>query len=99
MTENPKPEIPTEAPAGMMRMWDPVAKKVVFVTAPPAGPDRLTFTLRIHDPLEKKDPAKSTSWVTLQIPREDLNMDEGHFIEKYIRPNLKELKLLALTSL
>lgn len=98
MAENtPTPEIPTEAPAGMMRMWDPVAKKIIFVAAPPAGPDRLTLTLRIHDPLEKKDAAKSTAWVTLQIPREDLKMSKADFLAKHVEPALAGLPLLQLS--
>jgi hypothetical protein len=97
MTEENKPEIPTEAPAGKMRMWDPVAKKVIFVTAPPTGPDQLTFSLRIHDPQEKKDAAKSTCWVTLQIPREDLKMAKAEFIAKHVEPALAGLTLLQLS--
>lgn len=61
--------------------------------------DTLTFTLRLHDPAEKKDAAKSTSWVVVKVAREDLKMDEGHFIEKYVRPSLKEITQLELTSL
>ena len=65
----------------------------------PTPKNILTFTLRLHDPDEKKDAAKSTSWVVLSVPREDLNMDQGHFIEKYVRPNLAKLTQLELTSL
>lgn len=61
--------------------------------------DTLTFTLRLYDPLEKKDATKSASWVSVEIVREDLTMDEGHFIEKYVRPSLGQLKQLALTTL
>jgi hypothetical protein len=59
----------------------------------------LTFSLRLHDPDEKRDASKSSSWVMVNVSREDLTMDEGHFIEKYVRPSLKELKQLQLTSL
>jgi len=68
----------------MMRMWDPVAKKVVFVTAPPSGPDVLTLTVRLHDPREKQDVKKSAVWHTLTIPREDLQLSEADFSAKYL---------------
>lgn len=61
--------------------------------------DTLTLTLRLYDPNEKKDSAKSTSWAVVQVDRADLQMDQGYFIEKYLRPNLVQLKQLELTSL
>ena len=59
--------------------------------------DLLTFTIRLHDPAEKKDAAKSTSWFVCQIPREDLKMGKDAFIAKYILPNLAQLKQLELS--
>lgn len=59
--------------------------------------DTLTFTLRIHDPAEKKDAAKSTSWVVIEVQREDLKISQAAFIEKYVAPNLQKLVLLHLT--
>lgn len=58
--------------------------------------DTLTLTLRIHDPKEKRDAAKSTSWLVLAVERGDLRMPKMDFIAKYILPNLDELKLLEL---
>ena len=57
----------------------------------------LTFTIRLHDPDEKKDAAKSTQWVVCQMPRADLKMPLDAFIEKYIKPNLKVISLLELS--
>lgn len=93
------PRVVPEIPAGMMRVWDPQQKKVIFVPAPTVAEDRITLTLRLHDSAEKLDAAKSSSWATIEVAREDLKMDEGHFIEKYVRPNLKQLQQLQLTSL
>lgn len=59
--------------------------------------DTLTFTLRLHDPAEKKDVAKSTSWAVVEVPREDLKMSLVEFGEKYLAPMLKQLTQLELT--
>lgn len=93
------PRVVPEIPAGMMRVWDPEQKKVIFVPAPTVAENRITLTLRLHDAAEKHDAVKSSSWATIEVERDDLKMDEGHFIEKYIRPHLKQLKQLALTSI
>lgn len=59
--------------------------------------DTLTFTLRIHDPAEKQDATKSTSWVVLEIPRADLAMVAADFVAKYITPALAQMKQFTLT--
>lgn len=61
--------------------------------------DKLTLTIRLHDEMEKTDKDKATSWVVAAVAREDLQIDEGLFIEKYLRPALRQLKQLQLTSL
>lgn len=57
--------------------------------------DTLTFTLRLHDPAEKKDASKSTSWVVVKVAREDLKLSKDAFVAKYVTPNLGELKQLG----
>jgi len=59
--------------------------------------DVLTLTLRLHDPDEKRDATKSTSWVVLNLPRADLAMKQDDFLAKYITPNLAQLKQLQLS--
>lgn len=54
--------------------------------------DSLVLSLRIHDPLEKKDHSKSTSWVVVQVPREDLKLSPEEFIEKHIKPAALNLR-------
>lgn len=63
----------------------------------PAAPDDLVLTIRVHDPLEKKDHTLSASWVTVRIPRADIGMATTGFLGRYIRPALKQLKNLRLT--
>ena len=58
------------------------------------GKDNLTFTLRLHDPKEKKDAELSTSWAVFEIPREDLGLPPAQFIDRYIVPGLAQLKQL-----
>lgn len=60
-------------------------------------PDTLTFTVRLHDPAEKKDAAKSTSWAVIEIPREDLNLPKAEFFAKHVSPALDKLILLKST--
>jgi len=86
-TQNPAPEIPP----GMMRVWDAEQKKVILVTAPPAGPDRLKLTIRLHDPMEKKNAALAASWITADVPREDLALATADFIAKHITPKIPQL--------
>ena len=86
-------ELP-EIPPGMMRAWDPKQKQVILVTAPPAGPDTLTFTMRLHDRAEKKDAAKCTSWATVEVARADLKLSQADFLAKYVVPNLGKLTQL-----
>lgn len=86
-TQVPKPEIlPPDVPDGMMQMWDPVAKKIVLVTAPPSGPDMLTLTVRLHDPKEKRDRAKSAVWHVVKIPRAALSLSEADFAANHLAP-------------
>ncbi len=59
--------------------------------------DEFTLTLRLHDPLEKKDPAQSACWAVIQVPREDVNLPAAEFIAKHIAPHLTHLKQLKLT--
>ena len=58
--------------------------------------DTLTFTIRLYDPKEKEEVAKSTSWAVFQIPREDLKMPAADFLAKYVTPALTQLKQLEL---
>lgn len=50
--------------------------------------DELTLTIRVHDPLERKDPKKSACWVVVKVLRGDIGMPAAAFVEKYIAPNL-----------
>lgn len=59
-------------------------------------PDTLTFTVRLHDPAEKKDAAKSTSWAVVEIPRDDLALSKAEFFAKYVSPAMDKLILLKL---
>jgi hypothetical protein len=83
-------------PEGMMRVWDPQQKKVILVSAPPAGPDRLKLTLRLHDPKEKKNAKLAASWVVIDVPREDLAMSPEDFAAKHIVPRVVELEHFAV---
>lgn len=93
---NPDPK-PIEVPIGKMRVWDAVQKKVILVDAPAGALDRITLTLRIHDAQEKNDAEKSTSWVTVEVSRDDLKMAKADFIAKYVEPALGQLKILELS--
>jgi hypothetical protein len=60
--------------------------------------DTLTFTVRIHDPKEKKNPELSTAWAAVEVPREDLSLPKAEFIAKWIEPALSTMtKILSLT--
>lgn len=48
--------------------------------------DKLTFSIRIHDPAEKKDPTKSTAWFVRDVPRADLALTIDEFLEKHVKP-------------
>ena len=93
MSDNPIIEVPV----GMMRAWDPAQKKIILVSAPPAGPQRLTLTIRLHDEAEKNDAEKCASWATVKVDRADLSIPKADFIAKYIEPELAKLKQLTLT--
>jgi hypothetical protein len=58
--------------------------------------DALTLTLRLHDPKEKTDAAKSASWAVVQVDRADLEMAKADFVAKYVEPALAELTQLKL---
>jgi hypothetical protein len=53
--------------------------------------DTLTLTVRLHDPKEKLDASKSTSWKTAEIPREDLGLTPEEFAAKWLAPQAAEL--------
>ncbi len=92
MTDETRIPNPAEAPPGMMRVWDPEQKKVIFVQAPPPGPDRLKLTLRLHDPREKKNAKLAASWVTVEVERKDLKLAPADFAAKYVTPKIAELE-------
>lgn len=75
-----------------MRVWDRDQKKVVLVTAPPAGPDLLTLTVRLHDPRERKNLKLSASWISLKIPRGALSLDPAEFAAKYLASAVEQLE-------
>jgi hypothetical protein len=54
------------------------------------GADKLTFTLRLHDPAEKKDPKKSTAWIVADVERADLALPLDEFCERYAKPMIKQ---------
>lgn len=66
------------------------------VTAPPAKPDDLTLTIRLHDPIEKDDHELAAGWVTVRVARADLTMPTAGFLGRYVRPALKGIKALKL---
>lgn len=60
--------------------------------------DTLTFSIRIHDPKEKKVADKSTDWASVEVPREDLTLPRAEFIAKWVEPTLATMtKILSLT--
>lgn len=60
--------------------------------------DTLTFSIRIHDPKEKKVAEKSTDWALVEVPREDLTLSKAEFIAKWVSPALDTMtKILSLT--
>lgn len=59
--------------------------------------DTLAFTLRIHDPKEKKNAELSTSWAKVEVPRADLQLPKVEFIAKWVEPMLATMKILELT--
>ena len=80
-----------EAHEGLMRVWDPEQKKVIFVTAEPVG-DWLTLTVRLHDPKERVNHKLSASWATRRIPRADLQLSKSDFLAKHFAPVLDEIE-------
>jgi hypothetical protein len=64
--------------------------------------DELTLTIRVHDPKEKRDPSMSACWVTVRIPRVDVQglaaLTVDAFLEKYVVPALGGIKNLGLAS-
>ena len=77
---------PELIPEGQMRVWDADQKKVILVPAPPSGPDMLTLTVRLHDPKEKRDRAKSAVWHTVKSPRAALSLPEADFAATHLAP-------------
>lgn len=57
--------------------------------------DELTITVRVHDPLEKKDPSMSACWATAKIPRD--NIGKAAPLAAILMALLKQLKNLKLT--
>jgi hypothetical protein len=53
--------------------------------------DKLTLTIRLHDPAEKKDPKKSTAWIVADVPRADLELPLDEFCERYGKPAFQQL--------
>jgi hypothetical protein len=60
--------------------------------------DTLTLTIRLHDPLEKQDAAKATSWVVIEVDRESLAMSVDELLERYFRPALPQLRQLKISA-
>jgi hypothetical protein len=54
--------------------------------------DMLTLTLRLHDPKEKQKPSLCASWVVVQVPREDLQLEPPDFAAKYLLPAVPQLE-------
>lgn len=54
--------------------------------------DTLTLSLRIHDAAERKNPAKSTGWSVLDVPREDFKLSDAEFLAKNIAPLLAAIR-------
>jgi hypothetical protein len=59
--------------------------------------EEFTLTIRLFDPLEKKNPAQSACWAVIKVPREDANLPTDEFIAKHIKPHLIYLKQLKLS--
>jgi hypothetical protein len=62
--------------------------------------DDLTLTIRVHDPLEKKDAAKSASWAVVKIPRADVGgtLSGFDFLAKHVQPALSKLVNVKLNA-
>ncbi len=58
--------------------------------------DDLVLTIRVHDPIEKKDASKAACWTLVKVPRADANLPAAEFIAKYIHPELSKLGNLSL---
>jgi hypothetical protein len=58
--------------------------------------DDLTLTIRVHDPLEKQDAAKSASWAVVKVSRADVTMPLADFIAKYVQPAFGQISNLNL---
>jgi len=57
--------------------------------------DKLTLTIRLHDPAEKKKAENSTAWKVIDVPREDLKLSPDEFAAKFILPALPSLLALG----
>jgi hypothetical protein len=52
--------------------------------------DKLTLTIRLHDPAEKRDAKKSTAWIVADVARDDLALPLDEFCERYAKPMIKQ---------
>jgi len=57
-----------------------------------APKDTLTLTLRLWDPKEKNNPKLAASWVTVQVPREDLQLSPPEFASKHLLEAVAQLE-------
>lgn len=57
--------------------------------------DTLTVSVRIHDPQERKNAEKSTRWVILEVPREDLQLSDEDFLAKWIAEAVAHIKKIG----
>jgi len=53
--------------------------------------DKLTLTIRLHDPAEKDNAAKSTAWVVAEVDRADLILPRQQFLDKYVTPAIEKI--------
>jgi hypothetical protein len=61
--------------------------------ADPVQPtDTLTLTLRLWDPKEKKNAKLAASWVVVQVPREDLQLQPVDFAAKHLMAAVEKLE-------
>ena len=54
--------------------------------------DTLTLTLRLYDPKEKKNATLAASWVVIQVPRADLQLQPVDFTAKHLLPAVPQLE-------
>jgi hypothetical protein len=54
--------------------------------------DTLTLTVRLHDPVEKKNAKLSASWAVIAVPRADLALSAAEFGAKHLLPAVEKLE-------